>query len=153
MKVLIAYDSVSPNKNTEKVAETIRDVLKTKGIDARGSFVKNVVPSSVSGYDCLIVGSPTQAWRATALTRDLLNNLAPQSAFGKQGAAFDTRMKTRLAGGAKEGIENKLKQLGYKILLPGLAAYVEDGKPQFILMEGELEKTRQFAEQIAEALH
>ena len=47
MKVLIAYDSVSPNKNTEKVAEAIRDVLKTKGMDVQSSYVKDVVPSSV----------------------------------------------------------------------------------------------------------
>ena len=102
-----------PLTTTEKVAETIRDVLKTKGMDAQSSYVKNVIPSSVKDYGCLVVGSPTQAWRATGLIRDFLNSLTPQSASGKQGAAFDTRIKVRLAGGAKEGIENKLKQLGF----------------------------------------
>ncbi len=153
MKVLIVYDSVSPNKNTEKVAETISDVLKTKGMDVQSSYVKDVVPSSVKDHDCLIVGSPTQAWRETGLIRDFLNSLTPQSASGKQGAAFDTRIKSRLAGGATDDIENKLKQLGFKIVLPGLAAYVNGEKSQVVLMEGELEKTRQFAEQIAKALH
>jgi len=153
MRVLIAYDSVSPNKNTEKVAEAIRDVLKTKGMDAQSSYVKNVVPSNGKDYDCLIVGSPTHAWRATDLIRDFLNSLTPQSASGKQGAAFDTRIKGRLAGSAKEGIENKLKQLGFNIILPGLVAYVKGEKSQVVLMEGELEKARQFAEQIAAVLH
>jgi flavodoxin len=34
LKVLIAYDSVSPEKNTAKAAEVMRDALKQKGIEA-----------------------------------------------------------------------------------------------------------------------
>ena len=35
LKVLIVYDSVSVNRNTEKVAEAIRATLKSKGLDVQ----------------------------------------------------------------------------------------------------------------------
>ena len=153
LKVLIVYDSVSVNKNTEKVAETIRDALKAKGIDVQSSYVENVDASTVKDYDCLIVGSPTQAWRATVLIRDFFDSLKTESFDGKKAAAFDTRIKSRLLGGAIGGIESKLKQLGFKIIVPGLAAYVEGKQTNPVLLDGELDKAKKFAEDLAKALH
>jgi menaquinone-dependent protoporphyrinogen IX oxidase len=38
MKVLVVYDSVSPQKLTAKVAENIAETLKDKGIEASSSL-------------------------------------------------------------------------------------------------------------------
>ena len=152
MKVLIVYDSVSPNKNTEKVAETIRDVLKSKGVDVESVYVKNVEPSSLKEYECLIVGSPTNARRATALIRSFLDGLNSQVSSGKRAATFDTRLQGWWAGGAIGGIEKKLEQLGFKIVVPGLPTYVKGDKESLLLLDGELDKAKKFAEEIAKAL-
>ena len=152
LKVLIVYDSASVNKNTEKVAEAIRDTLKTKGIDVQSYYVENVNVSTVKDCDCLVVGSPTQAWRATALIRDFLDNLKAENFAGKRAAAFDTRIKSRLSGGAIGGIESKLKQLGFKIVAPGLVAYVEGKQTDPVLIDGELDKAKEFAEELSKAL-
>jgi len=158
LKILIAYDSVSPEKNTEKVAEAMRDALMQKGTDAKSSHVKDVDVASVGGYDCLIVGSPTHAWRPTEPVRVFLDKLTPQVAYDKSAAAFDTRIKSFFAGGAAGGIEGKLKKLGFKIAAPPLALYVkgEAAKEQkrgvVKLIDGELDKARRFAEQVANSL-
>ena len=149
---MIVYDSVSPNKNTQKVAETIRDVLKSTGIDVQSSYVKDVDPSSVKEYDCLIVGSPTNAHRPTGLIRSFLDSLTPQSSSGKRAAAFDTRLKGWWAGGATGGIENKLGKLGFKTVVPALATYVKGEKFVLLLMDGELDKAKKFAEEVAKVL-
>jgi len=152
VKVLVVYDSVSPKKNTEKVAETIGDALRSKGMDVQSAYVKNVDPSSLKDYDCLIVGSPTNARRPTGLIRSFLDSLTPQVSSGKRGAAFDTRLKGWWAGGATGGIERKLGQLGFRIVVPGLATYVKGEKGGLLLLDGELDKAKKFAEEIVNAL-
>jgi flavodoxin len=72
LKVLIVYDSVSVNKNTEKVAEAIRDMLKAKGTGVQSSYVEDVDASTVKDFDCLVVGSPTHAWMETPLIKKFL---------------------------------------------------------------------------------
>jgi flavorubredoxin len=152
LKVLIVYDSVSENKNTEKVAEAVRDVLKTKKMDVQSVYVGKIDAATVKDYDCLVVGSPTQAWRATALVRDFLDSLKAENFAGKSATAFDTRIKSRLSGGAIGGIEHKLRRLGFKIIVPGLVAYVEGKQPTPVLVDGELDKAKKFAEDLAKAL-
>lgn len=159
MKILIAYDSVSPEKNTEKAAEAMRDALLQKGVDAKSSHVKDIDVASIGGYDCLIVGSPTHAWRPTEPVREFLDKLTPQVANGKSAAAFDTRIKSFLAGGATGGIEGRLKKLGFKIAAPPLALYVkgeaaskEQKRGVVKLIDGELDRARRFADQVASSL-
>jgi len=153
LKVLIVYDSVSVNKNTEKVAETIRDTLMAKGIEVQSSYVEDVDASTVKGYDCLVVGSPTHGWMETPLIKKFLDSLRTESFAGKKAAAFDTRIKSRLSGSALDGIEKRLKQLGFKIAVQGLATYVEGKEPNPVLVDGELDKAKKFAEDLAKALH
>jgi flavorubredoxin len=65
MKILVVYDTGSVNRNTEKVAKVISEVLKEKGFDVHCLYVKDVDPASVKNYDCVLAGSPTQMFRAT----------------------------------------------------------------------------------------
>ena len=154
MKILITYDSVSPNRNTEKIANAMGEVLRGKGFEVDCPDVTHVDNATVKNYDCVIAGSPTMAFSATIPIKEFLEGFAPNEFSGKFAAAFDTRVKSRLSGAAAKGIQKRLEKLGFKIAMPSLAAYVEGstGKNDFQLKEGELEKAKKFAEDFAQAI-
>jgi flavodoxin len=152
MKVLIVYDSVSPMRLTEKVAETIGEVLKEMGIEVDSLFVKDANVAVVKNYDCLIAGAPTMAFRASSGMRKFLEDLPSEDFSGKLAAAFDTQVQSRLSGSAVKGIEGKLKDLGFKLIAAPLIAYVEGKRNEWHLKEGELEKAKKWAQTVAEAL-
>ena len=152
MKILVAYDSVSVNRNTEKVAKAMSDVLKEKGFDVDCLHVKDVDPTSVKNYDCVLAGSPTQAWRATEPITQFLDKFAKDEFSGKLAAAFDTQLQSRMSGNATKGIEKKLEKLGFKIVMPSLVSYVEGKMNEIHLKEGELEKAKKYTEDLAKAL-
>lgn len=152
MKALIVYDTVSPLKITEKVAETISEVLKEKGLEVDTLFVKNADKGTVKNYDCVIAGSPTMYLRASSGIMQFLNGFPDEEFSGKLAAAFDTQMHGRLSGNAAEGIEKKLKKLGFQIIAPPLVTYVEGKMNQMQLKEGELEKTRNWAQEASKTL-
>jgi flavodoxin len=151
MKVLIVYDTVSPMKLTAKVAETIVGVLKEKGIEVDSFFVKDVDKAIVKNYDCLIVGAPTMYFRTSSGMMQFLNGLPNKEFYGKLAAAFDTQQQTRMSGSAVKGIEGKLKGLGFKLITAPLVTYVEGKINEQHLKEGELEKTKNWAQEVAKA--
>lgn len=152
MKVLIVYDTQSVNRNTEKVANALSEVLKEKGFDVDCLYVKDVDQASVKNYDCVLVGSPTHAFRATPPIMQFLDKFTKDEFSGKLAAAFDTQIQSRLSGNAAKGIEKKLEKLGFKIVTPPLVTYVEGKINEIHLKEGELEKTKKYAEDLAKAL-
>jgi flavodoxin len=152
MKILIVYDTVSPMRVTEKVAETIGEVLKEMGIEVDSLYVKDVNVSTVKNYDCLIAGAPTMAFRVSSEMKRFLDGLPREVFSGKLAAAFDTQMQSRLSGSAAKGIEGKLKDLGFKLITAPLIAYVEGKGNEWRLKEGELEKAKNWAKTVAEAL-
>ena len=152
MKVLITYDTTSAKRNTEKVAQAISDVLKAKGHDVDCKYVNDVDPTSVKNYDCILAGSPTQAFRATKPIIQFLDKFAKDEFAGKLGAAFDTQLQSRFSGSAADGIEKKLEKLGFKIVMPPLVTYVEGKMEEIRLKEGELEKAKKYAEDLANKL-
>ncbi len=152
MKILVVYDTVSPMKLTAKVAKTINEGLKDKGIDVESFFVNDVGQAINKNYDCMIVGAPTMYFKATSGIMRFLNNLPAKDYSGKLAAAFDTQLQKWYSGNAAKGIENKLKKLGFEIVAPPLITYVE-GKPnQMYLKDGELEKTKNWAQEVANIL-
>ena len=152
MRVLIVYDTVSPMKLTAKVAETIGRVLKEKGIEPDSFSVKDADKAIVKNYDCLVAGSPTMYFRASRGIMQFFDGLPSKEFSGKLGAAFDTQNKSRISGSAAKGIEGKLKGLGFKLVTAPLLAYVEGKMNQMELKEGELEKAKNWAQAVAEAL-
>jgi flavorubredoxin len=152
MKVLVVYDTVSPMKITAKVAETIGEALKDKGIEVDSFFVKDVAQTTIKNYDCLIVGAPTIYFKASSGIMQFLNSLPDKDFSGQLAAAFDTQMQTRFSGNATKSIENKLKRLGFEIVAPPLIAYVEGETNQMQLKDGELEKTKNWAQEVAKAV-
>ena len=152
MKVLIVYDTVSPLKVTAKIAETIGDALKEKGIEVNSSFVKDVDRATVKNFDCLIVGSPTMYFRASSGIMQFLNGFSDKEFSGKRGAAFDTQMQSRMSGNGAEGIEKKIKKLGFDVISPRLVVYVEGKMNAMQPKAGELEKTKSWALEVAKTL-
>ena len=150
MKILVVYDTWSKNRNTEKVANAICNVLREKGYDVDSLFAKNIDPASIKNYDCVLAGSPTQWHKATSSIMQFLKQFDKGEFSGKLAAAFDTQVLMRFSGNAANGIEKRLKKLGFKIVMPPLVTYVE-GK-DIHLKEGELEKAKEYAEDLANKL-
>ncbi len=112
------------NRNTEKVAKAMSEVLKEKGFDVDCLYVKDVDPASIKNYDCVLAGSPTQGLKATVPIMQFLDRFAKDEFSGKLAAAFDTQIQVPLSGNAAKGIEKKLEKLGFKIAMPPLVTYV-----------------------------
>jgi flavorubredoxin len=128
------------------------EVLKEKGFDVDCLYVRNVDHASVKNYDVVLAGGPTQWMKATGPIMQFLEKFAKDEFSGKLAAAFDTQLQAPLSGNAAKGIEKKLKKLGFKIITSPLAIYVE-GKMNVRLKEGELEKAKKYAEELASKLH
>ena len=152
MKALIVYDTVSPLKVTAKVAETVAEDLRKKGIKVDSFFVKDVDRAAVKNFDCLIAGSPTMYFRASAGIMEFLNSYSDKEFSGKRGAAFDTQLQSRMSGNGAEGIEKKLRKLGFDVITPPLIVYVEGKMNAMQMKAGELEKTKKWAQELATAL-
>lgn len=159
MKALIVYDTYSANRNTEKIANAIRDQLRENGIETNSLSAKDANPELVEDYDCLIVGGPTHMRKPTAVIIGLLDRMARQKSSGRAAAVFDTRLESRFAGGAGDKIERKLRKLGFKIIVTSTAFYVERTvgekdvrRSNDFLKEGEFRKASNFADQIAKSL-
>jgi len=140
------------NRNTEKVAKAINDVLKEKRFDVDCSYVKDTNPANVRGYDCVLAGSPTQAFRATKPIMEFLDGFAKDEFSGKLAAAFDTQVQSRMSGNAAKGIEKNLEKLGFKIVAEPLVTYVEGAQSSLQLKSGEIDKIRNWTEELAKTL-
>jgi len=153
LKILVVYDTTSVKRNTERVAVALSEVLKAKGFDVDCLYVNDVDPANVKNYDCVLAGAPTQAFRATKPMMDFLDGFAKDEFSGKSAAAFDTQLQSRFSGNAAEGIQKKLEKLGFKIAMPPLVTYVEGKMEEVHLKDGELEKAKKYAEDLAAKLH
>jgi flavodoxin len=156
MRTLIIYDS--QYGNTEKIAQTIGDVLKQQG-DVELSKVGNVRLDMLQGINLLVIGSPTQQFRATEVMRLFLKNLPKDGLKSIRVAAFDTRLTQayidkhpplpffeRIFGYAAERIAKALKEKGGELVVPGEGFYVEDTEGP--LVEGEIERAEQWASKL-----
>ncbi len=157
LKILVAYDTVSVNRNTEEVAKAISGVLKERGFDVYCLYVKNHDPAGVKNYDCVLAGSPTQWRRATGPIMQFLDRFGKDEFSGKFAAAFDTQLQMRLSGNTASGIEKKLEKLGFKIVMPSLVTYVQnkkdvEGRNEIHLKDRELEEAKKYAEDLANKL-
>ena len=152
MKILIVYDTTSVKRNTEKVAVAISEVLKAKGHDVDCIYVNDADPANVKNYDGVLAGAPTQALRATIPIMQFLDKLGKGEFTGKPAAAFDTQLQAWWSGNAAKGIEKKLEKLGFRIIMPHLVTYVENKTEEIHLKEGELEKAKKYAEDLANKL-
>jgi flavorubredoxin len=122
-KALVVYHSLYGN--TEKIAKALAAGLNTGGVNVDVVKVKAVKFDELSKIDLLCVGSPVHAWNASKPVKEFLEHLkSVEGLSGKKAFAFDTKMKSRLAGSAGGKIERKLKDLGFTIARPSESAIV-----------------------------
>jgi len=157
MRVLVVYDTGTPARNTEKIARAISDVLREKGFEVDSLYVKDADPASVKNYDLVLAGSPTQWHKAPGPIMQFLERFTKDEFSGKLAAAFDTQLQIPLSGNAGKGIEKKLEKIGFKIVKSSLVTYVQskknaEGKNEVHLKDGELDKAKNWAEEVAKAL-
>jgi len=123
-KALVVYYSLYGN--TEKVANALAAGLQSSGCDAETVKVDAVNLSGLSEIDLLCVGTPVHAFNISKPVKEFLEQLMNQKDMsGKKAFAFDTKMKSRLAGTAGGKIEKKLKELGIEIVKPAKSAVVK----------------------------
>jgi flavodoxin len=153
MKAIIVYDS--QYGNTEKIANVIEKVLQQQG-EVTVIKVSDAGSEILNGMDLVVVGSPTQQFRATATMREFLKNIPRDGLRETRVAAFDTRLTQefidknpplpffeRIFGYAAERIAKALKQKGGNLVLPGEGFYVEGMEGP--LSEGEQQRAQEWA--------
>jgi flavorubredoxin len=113
-KAAVIYDTKFGN--TEKIARALSEGMKREGLVVDCLKTEAADPGKLGEYDVLAFGAPTQAFRISRPMKDLLGKLENVDLRGKKGFAFETRLKSRFAGSAANGIEKKLKELGVTII-------------------------------------
>jgi flavodoxin I len=141
MKTLVVYDTTY--SNTEKIAKAIAAALNG---DVKVVRAGEVDAAELDSFDFLVIGSPTYGGRPMPSVADLLNKISESVAKGKNVAAFDTRIPSKLAkifGYAGDRIAKNLKDKGANLLVPAEGFFVT-GK-EGPLKDGELERAAAWA--------
>ena len=147
VKALVVYYSLFGN--TEKIAKALAEGLQTGGIDSEAIKVDLVEIDELSNVDLLCVGSPTHGWSASKPIKEFLERLKRVEGLrDKKAFAFDTKMKSRLAGSAGDNIEKELKNLGFIVVKPSESAIVKGREGP--LEEGSEEKFKQLGSELAQ---
>jgi len=171
MKMVVTYESMFGC--THQVAEAICEGLREGAPDAQVDCVPVAAATSeVLDADLLVVGGPTHMLHATSPrsramglkgeaskpgfhpepdaagpgVRELLDRL-PHGRAGAVAAAFDTRLPSRLAGGASRSIEHGLRRHGWVLAVPREGFLVEGTEGP--LKAGEVERARAWGATLA----
>lgn len=169
MKVAVVYESLFGN--TRLVAEAIAEGIRTAdpAADVRVTRTDATKLSDVEDACLLVVGGPThmmrmssprsrqQGLRAARKAKDQYSRepepgtgpglrewlrALPPARLGAVAAAFDTRLESRLAGGAARSVSRQLRRRGF-----GLAGkregFIVTGT-QGPLRQGELDRAREW---------
>ena len=160
MKAMVVYDSVFGN--TGQVAQAIGEALDPSG-EVEVRRVADVQPGQLAGLTLLVVGSPTRQFSPTGATTNLLKSIPKDGLKGVKVAAFDTRFTVeeiekvrilaflvRIFGYAAEPIANRLEKKGGHLAAAPEGFYVSDTEGP--LLEGELERAADWAQEIAASL-
>jgi flavodoxin I len=152
MKILIIYDSMYGN--TEKTARAMGDAIPE---NVKVIHAGKAETSEVESIDLLIIGSPTQGFRATKPVQAFIERIHESSLKGMKVAAFDTRMSEadvgkglrfimKLGGYAAPRIAKALKKKGGNLVVPPEGFFVKDKEGP--LKEGELERAASWAKKV-----
>ena len=149
VKALVVYDGLFGN--TEKVAKALAAGLESGGVDVNVVKVDAVKFDELGKVDLLCVGSPVHAWNASKPVKEFLGRLkSVEGLSGKKAFAFDTKIKSKLAGSAGGKIERKLKDLGLIIAKHSESAVVKGREGP--LEEGAEETFKQIGAELAKML-
>ncbi|NLG48641.1 MAG: flavodoxin family protein [Chloroflexi bacterium] len=160
MKALVVYDSFFGN--TEQIARAVGEALQSAG-DVEVRRVTDVTPDQLAGFDLVIVGSPTRAFRPSPNTKAFLDAIPAEGLRGIKVAAFDTRIApedvksgggvlkffAKMFGYAADPMAKKLQQKGGTLVAQPEGFYVLDSEGP--LRDGELDRAADWARHIAAA--
>ena len=141
MKAVVVYDSTY--SNTEKIAKAIGSGIKG---DVKVLRAAEANPADFASFDLIVIGSPTYGGRPMPSVADLMNKISESAVKGKNVAAFDTRIPTKIVkifGFAADRIAKNLKDKGANLVVPAEGFFV-NGK-EGPLKEGELERAAAWA--------
>jgi len=116
--------------NTEKVARALEAGLTGSGIQTDCLGVKDLTIGSLTQYDLICVGGPTQYRTASKSMQEFLDAMADANLSGKQAFAFDTRRESFLAGSAAKYIEEKLRRRGLRMISQNESATIVSIGPE-----------------------
>lgn len=142
MNALVIYDSKFGN--TERIARAVAGALE----DARAIRVDQCAPFELEGVDLLVIGSPTQGWRATPAIQTFLREIAMRPLRDLPVACFDTRFdKPRwLTGSAAHMIAKRLREGEARLVVPPECFFVAASEGP--LEDGEIERATAWAKDI-----
>ncbi len=159
MQALVVYDSVYGN--TERVAQAIGNFLGAHN-EILVRRVGDVNSTDLANLHLLMVGSPTQQFRATPAIKKFLSGIRRGELNGVQVAAFDTRLGmedmpsrilppfVKIFGYAAKPIADSLVSKGGRLVMPPEGFLVKGVEGP--LKEGELERAARWAEQLSSSM-
>ncbi len=151
MKGIVVYDT--SYGNTKKIAETITETMKESEIEVDLFDVKNVKKLSAKDCDFLVLGSPTRFGTMSFAVRFFSGKVKSEEWRNKPFAVFDTENPENMEKkewSAAEKIAERLRDRKMNQLVPILKALVLGQKGP--LEEGEIERTRDYARELATKL-
>jgi flavodoxin len=146
MKALVVYDSTWGN--TEKIAQAIAAGL------AGGTLalpLKTAGAEELDKSDLLVIGSPVNNGRPSQSMQTYLKSVKRETAAKLKVAAFDTRLKSRLAtilGNAASRITEQFKELGSKVIAEPEGFIVKGQKGP--LADGEINRATRWGKDLAQ---
>ena len=144
--VIIIYES--KYGNTKRVAETIMEGMRQKGIETVLSDIKEVDLNKISNYDGILLGSPNHIGGPTRSVKKCIDELGKLGLKGKPTAVFDTYMGKDFEKAAKK-MEKQIaeKAPDMRLLSLGLSIRVQGMKGP--ILQEELAKCHEFGKEIA----
>ena len=133
----------------------IAETLKESGIEVDLFDVKDVKKLSAKDYSFLVLGSPTRFGTMSFAIRSFLGKVKSEEWMNKPFVAFDTENPENIERAhieskewsAAEKIAERLRDKKMNQLLPVLKAAVLGQKGP--LVEGEIERTKEYANRLA----
>lgn len=171
MQAIVVYESLYGN--TRKIADAIVEGLQTS-VEARAVRVGDARPALIADISLVVVGGPTHAWglsrrrtrqiaaddvakrdgtvERAAVEMGVREWLMDIEGKGHRSAAFDTRLDRPhfLTGSAVRGIERGLLAADFTIFSRPRSFRVTGSAGP--LAEGELERARQWGQEMGRAL-
>ena len=152
MKVLIVYETKFGN--TKKAAETIAEIIKEAGNEVTVVKVDAVEMDTIKDYKAIVVGSPTYASSQAKSIKNFISSLSVKE--DTKIVVFDTHSGDGISTGGpmRRAVKKMEKQIeknpNLQKIMNGLQVAVKG--IQGPLVEGELEKCKNFAKEIVKNL-
>lgn len=146
MKALVVY--FSKFGNTQKLAETIANRLKSQG-PVRAISSENLTAEFLQGVDLVVMGSPTHNMNLPKDVKPVFENLPRRVLPGTPVAAFDTSYKMSWWLNhftASKRLAKKLRKLGGRLVVPPEIFHVTGREGP--LYDGEFERAQAWADSI-----